>query len=152
MPYSQYWHILGSIEKWQRVKEPTCQISSCTTTVLVVFIGRQGSDVNIMGSFNMLLCLLELVAADCVLECCDLPVTLGKTTSTIDKIEKTAEKCCSIVVVVKYTKYLGEGDAQSWDMLPVLKPAATSFTFDTMLHVLRKLRAYNQSHTSFEIG
>lgn len=82
----------------------------------------------------MLLCLLELVAADCVLECCDLPVTPGKTTSMIDKIEKTAEKCCSIVVVVKYTKYLGEGEAQSWYMLPVLKPAATSFTtFATIL-------------------
>lgn len=44
---------------------------------------------------------------------------------------------------------MGEGEAQSWDTLPVplLKSAATSSTtFDAVLHVLRKLRAYNNIH------
>lgn len=71
------------------MKEPTCQISSCTAAALVVLlVGKVQMwtlwvRVTTNNQLNMLLYLLELVAADCVLECCDLPVTLGKITSMI---------------------------------------------------------------------
>lgn len=49
VPYSKCWHILGSIGMLLPVEEPTCQISICTATALVS-IGRQSSEMDIMGS------------------------------------------------------------------------------------------------------
>lgn len=67
------------------------------------------------------------------------------------KIEKTAEKCCSTVVGVNRTKYMGEDEAQSWDMLPVpvLKSAAASFT--TFDPILCYMYYANRQHTSNNI-
>lgn len=73
-----YWVVLKNYKEWRSL--PAKFLLALQLLLLFSLVGKVQMwtlwvRVTTNNQLNMLLCLLELVAADCVLEYCDLPVT-----------------------------------------------------------------------------
>lgn len=81
-----YWVVLKYYKEWRSL--PAKFLLALQLLLLFSLVGKVQMwtlwvRIITNNQLNMLLCLLELVVADCVLGYCHLPVTLGKITSMI---------------------------------------------------------------------